>query len=186
LTSGNFEVAFVCTGNRFRSPLAAALFAAETEDLPVRIESLGILELGSAPALPEAVEAGRAFGVDLSAHRTRDLAQLDLADFDLVLGFEQLHVRSAVGAGRAPAERTFILPELGALLEVLPTSPSLPDPVERARARVQEAGRLRAQAGRNATVHDIPDPLGRPASVQRQTAEEIRALVSTVAPLLFS
>ena len=186
MNADSFDVAFICTGNRFRSPLAAALLAAETQGLPVRIESVGMLELGPMPALPEAVSAARSFGLDLSAHTARDLAQLDLASFDLVLGFEQLHVRSAVGAGHAAAERTFVLPELVVLLEALPSSPSLPEPIERARRRIQEADRLRAQAGSNATVHGIADPLGRPASVQRRTAEEVQTLVSQLARGLFT
>ena len=46
------RVAFVCTGNRFRSPLAAALLESEAEGLPVEIASLGTLDLGASRRCP--------------------------------------------------------------------------------------------------------------------------------------
>ena len=184
MTATRFDVAFVCTGNRFRSPLAAALLAAETNQLPVRVESAGILDVGPTPALPEAVAAARTFGIDLSGHRARALKQVDLQPFDLVLGFELLHVRAAVGTSHAPAERTFVLPELVHLLEALP-APPVTETLEWARRRIQQANRLRAEAGSSLPAHDVPDPIGRPASVQRRTAEEVRELVSRLTRALF-
>ena len=79
------RVAFVCTGNRFRSPLAAALFAAGAgaEEVPVHVASLGTLELGPVPALPEALEVARSMGVDLSRHRARTVAGSNLERFEL-------------------------------------------------------------------------------------------------------
>jgi protein-tyrosine-phosphatase len=151
----------------------------------VRAESLGLLELGAVPALPEAVELATRFGLDLSAHRARELSQADLAHCDLVLGFEQIHVSAAVVDGRAPIGQTFTLPELVALLEKVPPVPSAGEGIEGARTRIEEADALRRSGPRRRSVEEIPDPLGRPPAVQRRIAEEIRLLVSELAARLF-
>ena len=78
-----------------------------------------------APALPEAVTAGRRRGVDLAAHVSRSLRDADLAQADLVLGFEPQHVRTAVVDARANIARTFLLAELIPLLDVPVTSEDL-------------------------------------------------------------
>jgi hypothetical protein len=44
VSDASFEVVFVCTGNRFRSPLAAALFGRATAGLPVSVSSRGTLD----------------------------------------------------------------------------------------------------------------------------------------------
>jgi protein-tyrosine-phosphatase len=185
LTILELQVAFVCTGNRFRSPLAAALLARETEGLPLLIDSLGTLEIGSRPALPEAVAIAQAHGLDLSSHRARGLAQVDLEPFDLVLGFERVHVIASVGA-RAPIERTFTLPELVEILRRLPSPPPPTDPVERALARIRQAHAMRPQGLRSAAMSELRDPLGLTLQAQRQTAEELAALVESLAKGLFA
>jgi protein-tyrosine phosphatase len=183
---GPFEVAFLCTGNRFRSPLAAALLSAETGDLSVEASSLGVLELGPVPALPEAIEVAETLGVDVTAHRARDLAQLDLEPFDLVLGFERMHVRAAVVDGGARIERTFTLPELVALLESVPDPASGPDPLQRAQQRLAQAHEQRPPGFRTAAVPEIADPLGRAAREQRRIARELQELVGRLPRLLFA
>ena len=180
-----FAVAFVCTGNRFRSPLAAALFSAATEALPVRVSSVGTLELGPVPALPEAVELARTLQVDLASHRASCLGRVDLEPFDLVLGFERMHVREAVVDGAARIERTFTLPELVGLLEALPASASPPDPLERAAERIARAHASRPPQSWTAAIPEIGDPLARPAREQQKTAEQVDALVRRVVQLLF-
>ena len=180
------DVAFVCTGNRFRSPLAAAFLEAETGDLPVRGHSLGILDLGPVPALPEAVELGQTFGLDLSNHRARNVAAYDLEPFDLVLGFERAHVLTAIVDARALIERTFALQELVELLESLPAVLSLPEPVEQARARIRQAHEHRPPDYRTRRVPEIGDPLGRAAEAQRRIAEELRMSVIRLSRALFN
>jgi low molecular weight protein-tyrosine phosphatase len=177
-------VAFVCTGNRFRSPLAAGLLAAEAQGIPLHVASLGTLELGPVPALPEALEIARAMGVDLSSHRARSVAQTDLEAFELVLGFERAHVAAAVVDAGAHLETTFTLPELVDLLEAVPDPPPGPR-VERARLRIREAHAARP-AERNRRVPELADPLGRSLRTQREIADQLRALVSTLTQRLFA
>src|SRR3954447_21956815 len=105
-------VAFVCTGNRFRSPLAAALLAKHVAGrAPVDIRSYGTLPTDLAPPLPEAEELAPRYGVDLHAHRARQLGPGDLVGTELVLGFEKFHLAAAIVDGGADRERTFTLPE---------------------------------------------------------------------------
>jgi protein-tyrosine phosphatase len=179
------RVAFVCTGNRFRSPLAAALLAAEAAEVPLHLASLGTLEIGPVPALPEALEIGRTMGVDLSQHRARGVAESSLEKFELVLGFERAHVAAAVVDGGARLERTFTLTELVDLLEVVPDPPSGGPPAERARVRIREAHAARPPE-RNRSVPELADPLGRSSRAQREIAHELRTLVSTLTKRLFA
>jgi protein-tyrosine phosphatase len=180
-----FEVAFICTGNRFRSPLAAALLAAERPDLQLPIASFGTLELDRASALPEAVKIGRTFGVDLSAHRVRSLAETDLEDFELVLGFERHHVATAVIDFGARPERTFTLPELVLLLPPVSDVTVAGGALKRARARVREAHAARPAEFRNRSLPELADPLGKSRSAKRQIAEDLRTQVSALADRLF-
>jgi protein-tyrosine phosphatase len=178
--SDALRVAFVCTGNRFRSPLAAALLASETEGLPLEIASVGTLDLGAQPALPEAVELAEELGVDLTAHRARTVASEDLSGYDLVVGFERKHVVSSVVEGGAPIERTFTLPELvGLLREVAEPPPGAP-------ARIHTAHELRPPGFRNAPLPELPDPLGRSAPEQREIARRLAELVSELRDELFA
>lgn len=180
-----FRIAFVCTGNRFRSPIAAALMARETQDLPLRIASLGTLDLGRERALPEAVAIAEELGLDIFGHRARSVTKIDLERFHLVLGFERKHVMSSVVDAEALIEHTFTLPELVELLEGLPAAPEPADPVERALHRVRRAHEARAPDYRKQPFPEVADPLGMSIPDQRDTAHELEALVSELVRLLF-
>jgi protein-tyrosine phosphatase len=180
-----FEVTFICTGNRFRSPLAAALLEAERRDLPLRISSFGTLELASPPALPEAIAIGSRFGVDLGEHRSRSLVGRRLADADLVLGFERAHVAYAVVDAGAPRERTFTLPELAQLLGDAREPPvEAATEIDRARARIAAAHAARTTAGTR-KVPELADPLGRSRAEQERIGNELQELLVSVTRRLF-
>lgn len=181
----DLQIAFVCTGNRFRSPLAAALLAREADGLPLRIVSLGTLDLGSKPALPEAVAIADELGLDLSGHASRNLASVELEPFDLVLGFERKHVMASVVDAGARIEQTFTLPELVALLDQLPGQPLPTDPVERALVRVRQAHAARPPGFRSRPLPELGDPLGLTLQAQRRTAAELAGLVQALAAGLF-
>jgi protein-tyrosine-phosphatase len=155
-----------------RSPLAEALVRRLTIGLPVKTESFGTLDLGSVPALPEAVEVGKLCSVDLSAHRARHVRGTSLQASDLVLGFEEQHAREAVVHAGALRSKTFTMRHFSRLLEALPPA-AVPDPVARARTVVAQADEYRAEL-RGRVTDDIPDPLGGPWELYRDTAAEIR------------
>jgi low molecular weight protein-tyrosine phosphatase len=181
-TSAEFQVAFLCSGNRFRSPLAAALLTEATAGLPVRVTSLGTLDIGPMSVLPEALEEAAKLGIDLSAHRAVRLLGEDLSALDLVLGFERLHVATAVVEAHARRERTFTLPELVGLLADVPTPPN-DEPVERACLAVAAAHEARPPS--HVLPPELADPLGRPRRVQRETAVRLHELVGRLASGLF-
>ena len=153
--------------------------------MPVEIVSLGILDLGRKPALPEAIESAKELGVDLSSHVSRNLSSIELAQFDLVLGFERKHVMASVVDARASIERTFTLPELVGLLRRLPGPPLPTDPIERALVRIRQAHAARAPGFRSGPLPEVRDPLGQTLQAQRATAAELSDLVSELARALF-
>lgn len=175
------DVVFVCTGNRARSPLAAALLARRLAGLPVRVRSRGTADVGAVGVLPEMALAARGLGLDLSRHRAAALRPKELADADLVLGFEPFHVAAAVVEGGAATERSFTLPELVRLA---------PDVGHDGRGDVRahlerlvaDAHRLRT--GDRLSAPGIADPLGRPESVVAAVAHEIDELVARLGDLL--
>jgi protein-tyrosine-phosphatase len=179
-----FEIVVVCTRNRFRSPLAAGLLAAATQELPVRVTSCGTLGADGEAALEEAVAGGRRFGVDVSNHRSRPLRRDELRDADLVLGFERAHVAKAVVDGGAPPDRTFTLPELVELLRFAAPVAGL-DPVERAREGVARAARLRAFE-HGALAAEFGDPAGTGRRSERAAARRLHDLVAELVAALFA
>jgi protein-tyrosine-phosphatase len=165
-------VVFVCTGNRARSPLAEMLFRRARTGPGASTTSFGTLDVGPLPALPEAVDAGRLLGVDLSGHRARALRTGVLRSSSLVLGFEPFHVAAAVVDGGSDPGRTFLLRELVSLLESARSSGqrSVDEAIAEADLR-----RTRTRPDPTAT---IPDPLGQPDGVMLRTAREIEVLVT--------
>ncbi len=178
-----FSVAFICTGNRFRSPLAAALLRRAARTVPVDVSSAGVLDVGGSPVLPEALRLGRTIGVDLAAHRSRHIASAELHGLDLVLGFELQHAAAAVVDAGAPIERTFGVTELLALVEQGPID-APQEPIARARAVVVAAHERRAGGGARA-YPSVLDPLGQPPKVQQQVAAQVDQLVRRLAEALF-
>lgn len=166
------EVVFVCTGNQFRSPLAAAVFESETSGQPVRVSSCGIFAIEGSRAFAEAPDLIEELRVDLSQHRSRQLTSL--AGADLVIGFGRHHVERAVADGGAPPERTFTLPQAVELLEASAADGS---PRERLAAlRPENVPGPRPE---------VEDPIGLPTPRQREIMVEIDELVTRLARALF-
>jgi protein-tyrosine phosphatase len=83
------SVLFVCLANRFRSPVAEAIFRKELLDQPQPgswlVSSAGTWAVPGLPALPQVQQAAHLLGLDLSGHRSRSLVESHLAENDLVL-----------------------------------------------------------------------------------------------------
>ena len=180
--TAEFDVVVICSGNRFRSPIAEAVLRREAEALPVRVRSFGTMDLPSGHALSEALELAPGYDLDLMSHRSRRIAGEDLTDADLVIGFEQIHVSTAVVGAGAQRERTFLITELVAGLDE--SAPSQEDGVvDRARAAVRQADEAREAAP--GTPREIADPIGGPSAGYRKTADEVYRLTTRVAERLF-
>jgi len=90
------SVLFICDGNVFRSPYAAAVLRralAAAERPAVKVESAGFFSPGQ--RAPEAaVSAARERGIDLSAHVSALLSARSLADSDLAVVMSEDQARS--------------------------------------------------------------------------------------------
>jgi protein-tyrosine phosphatase len=184
-TEEMFEILFVCTGNRCRSPIAEVQLRNLADGLPVTVGSIGLLDLGPAPALPEVIDVGRSVGLDLSHHKARHLSAVDLGAVDLVVGLERSHVAAAVVEAGAPYERAFTLKEIVRLLESLPPVPSPEDPVERARALVHAAHEARGSSPGFMPGEDIEDPFGGTRSAYVEMAHTVALLCRSLVAALF-
>jgi protein-tyrosine phosphatase len=98
-------VLFVCTGNTCRSPLAEVLCKKRLADrlgcavaeLPARgfhVLSAGLSAAPGGPAAAEGEQVARAYGADLSAHRSRPLTAELAVRADYLIGMTRSHLRA--------------------------------------------------------------------------------------------
>lgn len=173
----SFDIALVCTGNQFRTPLAEALIRQRCGHVGVAVRSYGVTRAGSSGILPITEEAARSYGLDLSQHRATKLGPDDLRDADLVVGFEESHLFAARQIGGAPPERTFTLIELVRLLWWVDVDRDL-EPPARLRAAVRDADALRkGEAGIVTGITELPAPVGGPPSAYLDAAARLVASV---------
>ena len=88
------SVLFVCTANRYRSPLAAAFFQKlllYNADLSWVVDSAGTWTQAGLPPEPEAVQLARLYGADIEKYRSKLIDEELLAKFDLIIGMEMGH-----------------------------------------------------------------------------------------------
>jgi protein-tyrosine-phosphatase len=85
------SVLFVCTANRFRSPLAAACFRKALEEehhemaVPWIVGSAGTWATPGQPVIPPVLVAAQKLGLDLAQHRSARVSRQLLAEYDLIL-----------------------------------------------------------------------------------------------------
>ncbi len=106
------KVLLVCTGNVCRSPMAEAIARRLLEargTTGVEVTSAGTAAWDGAPASEGAYLIALEHGLDLSAHRARQLTADHVAGADLVLGMSPHHVERAVALGGR--DRSFMLGE---------------------------------------------------------------------------
>lgn len=90
------RILIVCVGNICRSPMAEALLKHQLKEAGrngVVVESAGIAALVGKPADEMAQALMRERGIDLSAHRARQLDSTLVRSFDLILVMERGHQR---------------------------------------------------------------------------------------------
>lgn len=143
--AAGMNIAFVCTGNTCRSPLAEGIARRmlaeklgvgddELHRFGFDVSSFGAFAMPGAPAADHTVEVLAREGIDLSSHRSRPADPKLLAGLDRIYGLTRGHLAALEGQ----------VPE-NAQLELL-------DPLG----------------------HDVPDPIGQGEAAYVQTAEVIR------------
>ena len=183
-SSAPFRVVFVCTGNRFRSALAEAAFRAATSNLPLEVASYGILDLGAAGPLSQAVRVAGIYGLEISRHVARPLASADLSEISLVVGFEAQHAVSAISLAGARPERAFLLLELVDLLGAIRAVFGA-DPIDRAVSAVARAHTGRSAEPTSRSRRAIPDPMELSESDQMVVGRIVYEQVTRLARALF-
>lgn len=150
--------------------------------VPALVASAGLLD-GGRPASAEAIATMATRGVDLARHRSRRLDAELLAEADLVLGMEPLHVRAAVALDPAALGRSFALKDL--VRRALRGRGRPPgQPITDWLAALDgsdDADRIEGDAARDR----VEDPLGHGAPAYEACADELDLLVRGLRHLLW-
>ncbi len=92
------SVLFVCTGNMYRSPIAAEVFRSALaqigKDMDWHIDSAGTWTVEGKPIPPQAAQIARALGVQVEGHKTRMLNRQMMEEYDLILVMEHGHLEA--------------------------------------------------------------------------------------------
>jgi protein-tyrosine phosphatase len=108
-------ILFVCTGNQYRSPVAAAYLNRRLQEEGLtdwRVDSAGTWTAAGRPALAAAHSAAQSLGVDLADHSTRPVDGTMLAGYDLILTMEQGQKEALQVEFPEIASRTYLLAEM--------------------------------------------------------------------------
>lgn len=86
-------IAFVCSGNTCRSPMAEGIFnkLAEKYGLSVRAESFGMATVDGLPASENSVKACSEIGIDLNSKRSNAVNSADINKYDKFYCMSQSH-----------------------------------------------------------------------------------------------
>ena len=86
------SVLFICTANRFRSPLAALYFAREVvnhnDDQDFQISSAGVWTQDGLPATEDVIDFAKQYGLNLGFHKSRVVSEEILSSANLILVME--------------------------------------------------------------------------------------------------
>jgi protein-tyrosine phosphatase len=86
------NVLYVCTGNVFRSPVAAEMTKQLLGDANVKVESAGMLEYKGAPLPKDVMELTKRHGINISAHQPKQVNAKLVEAADLILVFDKKQV----------------------------------------------------------------------------------------------
>lgn len=121
------HILFVCTANRFRSPIAAACFRRELairkHGADWRVSSAGTWTTEEWPAAPEAIAGAKRLGLDISGHASRVINAGLVQDADLIVVMEHGHKEALQSEFPESACKVYLLTEIAT-----GTAYDVPDP----------------------------------------------------------
>jgi protein-tyrosine-phosphatase len=172
----------VCTHNRTRSVLMAALFQqhAEARGVPVAVRSAGTGADGEPPT-DTTVRMLAAREIDVTQHYSAAISDSSVGGAHLIVTAEQAHVVSIAGRWPDSFHRTFTLPELVARGTAV--GPISDHSIDEWLAAVNH-GRLHGLDYLDTPVGEIDDPTGRAPAVWAASFQRIDDLTDRLATLL--
>ena len=108
------SVLFVCTANRFRSPLAASFLLAQLNSRNIEgwfVSSAGTWTEPGYPPLDSAVRIARSYGLDITSHKSSPLTRTKLEASDLILVMEKNHKEAMLIEYPFITDRIYLLSE---------------------------------------------------------------------------
>ena len=121
-------ILFVCTANRFRSPIAAACFQRELDGRKTagnwHVFSAGTWTTDGMPAMPEAIQQARKLGLDISRHVSTGITAHLMSMADLVIVMEHGHKEALQAEFPRSAHKVHLLSAAALGLDY-----DIPDPV---------------------------------------------------------
>jgi protein-tyrosine phosphatase len=109
-------ILFVCTGNQYRSPIAAEVFrdqlVQDGHDKEWIVNSAGTWTTPGQDSPLAAIELACAHGVTIEGHKTRALTANMLAESDLVIVMEESHRESIKAEFPFAREKVYLLSQV--------------------------------------------------------------------------
>ena len=138
------SILIICTANQCRSPLAEALLRRQlntnhpTEDW--RIDSAGTWATNGRSAHADMRTAAAEVGLDLTAHRARNVDSVNLEAYDLLLTMEQNHKEAIQVEFPDIRDRIYLLSEMFGVVYDIPDP--IGGPLDDYRITIRELDRL--------------------------------------------
>ncbi len=168
------KVLIVCTGNTCRSPMAQAMLTQMVQDkeLRVEVESAGVSAFGGDAPTPQAEQAMKGYGLDISTHRSRAVHVDMLAECDLILTMTSSHKQQILRVLPDMADKIFVLGEYAKYLE------------QENQTVIQNSTLIDQKSNMNPDVDtskwDVSDPYGQLVDSYIKTAREIKGLLAAI------
>ncbi len=94
------KILFICTGNTCRSPMAEGIFKSIVNNKDFTCQSAGLYCADGSPATPEAIEACKEIGIDISEHKSKNLSNIeDISSFDYFIVMTNQHANALKAFG---------------------------------------------------------------------------------------
>ncbi len=109
------KILFMCTGNTCRSPMAQYYMQKRIKDLNKEdeyfIDSCGLYAINGEVGTLKAIQAMYSFNVDMRAHRAKNLLQVNLNDYDLIITFTMRQKKNLMNYCKGIRRKVFTLVE---------------------------------------------------------------------------